>query len=107
MLLSLCTSATVYTIPAFSLDGILTAIPYRRVTYLHIAPPIAVMLAKAPNVKPYACRDANGRNAFSAVVTTVTGGTSLSHGVVVEVYKRCGFHVRLSYGLSETCSTSL
>ncbi|KAK4451326.1 hypothetical protein QBC34DRAFT_459056 [Podospora aff. communis PSN243] len=107
MLLSLCTGATVYTMPTFSLDGMLAAIPHRRVTHLHMAPPIAVMLAKAPNVEPYARRDANGRNAFSTVVAAVTGGAPLGHEVVVEVHKRCGFRVRLGYGLSETCSTSL
>jgi len=107
LLLAVCTGATVYTMPAFNLDAMLAAIPHRRVTHLHMAPPIAVMLAKAPNVEKYARRDAKGRNAFSTVVAAVTGGAPLGHEVVVEVYKRCGFRVRLGYGLSETCSTSL
>ena len=106
-LLGICTGATVYTMPAFSLDVMLEAIPHRSITHLHMAPPIAVMLAKAPNVEPYARRDANGRNAFSTVVAAVTGGAPLGHEVVVEVFRRCGFRVRLGYGLSETCSTSL
>ena len=107
LLIAICTGATVYTMPAFSLDGMLAAIPQRRITYLHMAPPIAVMLAKAPNVEKYARRDANGRNAFSSVFGAVTGGAPLGHEVVVEVYKRCGFRIRLGYGLSETCSTAL
>ncbi|KAK0655052.1 hypothetical protein B0T16DRAFT_440419 [Cercophora newfieldiana] len=107
MLQAVCSGSTVYTMQAFSLDGMLAAIPQRRITYLQMAPPIAVMLAKAPNVEPYARRDAHGRNAFSSVVAAVTGGAPLGHEVVVEVYKRCGFRIRLGYGLSETCSTSL
>ncbi|KAK1758074.1 acetyl-CoA synthetase-like protein [Echria macrotheca] len=107
-LLAVCTGATVYAMPAFSLDAMLEAIPRRRVTHLHMAPPIAVMLAKAPNVEKYARRDpVTGKNAFSSVVAAVTGGAPLGHEVVVEVYKRCGFRVRLGYGLSETGSTSL
>lgn len=105
--LAIATGTTVYVMPAFSLDGMLAAIPKRRVTYLHMAPPIAVMLAKAPNVEKYARRDASGRNAFSTIAAAVTGGAPLGHEVVVEVYRRCGFRVRLGYGLSETCSTSL
>ncbi|EOO03817.1 putative acetyl- synthetase-like protein [Phaeoacremonium minimum UCRPA7] len=72
-----------------------------------MAPPVAVMLAKAAIVEPYARRDKNGRNAFSTVVGAVTGGAPLGHDVVVQVYRRAGFRVRLGYGLSETCSTSL
>ena len=108
MLLAICSGATVYVMPQFSLDGMLAAIPKRQVTYLHMAPPIAVMLAKAPNVEKYAKRDpVTGKNAFSSIVASVTGGAPLGHEVVVEVYKRCGFRIRLGYGLSETCSTSL
>ncbi|KAK3951201.1 hypothetical protein QBC32DRAFT_325478 [Pseudoneurospora amorphoporcata] len=108
VLLAVMTGATVYVMPAFSLDGMLAAIPKRKITYLHMAPPIAVMLAKAPAVEKYAKRDPKtGKNSFSSIVAAVTGGAPLGHEVVVEVYKRCGFRVRLGYGLSETCSTSL
>ncbi|KAL2022982.1 hypothetical protein VTK56DRAFT_4197 [Thermocarpiscus australiensis] len=97
-LLALATGATVYTMPSFNLDAVLAAIPARGVTYLHMAPPVAVMLAKAPGVE---------RGAFRTVVGAVTGGAPLGHEVVVAVYRRCGFRVRLGYGLSETCSTAL
>ena len=108
VLLAIMTGATVFVMPAFSLDGMLAAIPKRKITYLHMAPPIAVMLAKAPAVERYAKRNPKtGKNGFSSVVAAVTGGAPLGHEVVVEVYKRCGFRVRLGYGLSETCSTSL
>ncbi|EAA35843.3 hypothetical protein NCU02485 [Neurospora crassa OR74A] len=108
VLLAIMTGSTVYVMPSFSLDGMLAAIPKRKITYLHMAPPIAVMLAKAPVVEKYAKRDPKtGKNGFSSIVAAVTGGAPLGHEVVVEVYKRCGFRVRLGYGLSETCSTSL
>ncbi|KAK3364657.1 acetyl-CoA synthetase-like protein [Lasiosphaeria hispida] len=108
LLLAFCAGATVFVMPTFSLDGMLAAIPKREITYLHMAPPIGVMLAKAPIVEKYAKRDLlTGRNAFSSVVSAVTGGAPLGHEVVVEVYKRCGFRVRLGYGLSETCCTSM
>ncbi|KAK5655973.1 hypothetical protein OQA88_5111 [Cercophora sp. LCS_1] len=102
LLLAIATGTTVYTMPAFSLDGMLSAVEKRKVTYLHMAPPVAVMLAKAPVVEPYV-----KRGGFKTVVAGVTGGAPLGHEVVVEVWKRCGFRVRLGYGLSETCSTAL
>lgn len=101
-LLAVATGSTVYTMPGFHLDTVLKAIRDRQVTYMHMAPPVAVMLAKAPIVEPYA-----QSGAFKSVVSAVTGGAPLGHEVVEEVYKRCGFRVRLGYGLSETCSTSL
>ncbi|KAK3337650.1 hypothetical protein B0T19DRAFT_413247 [Cercophora scortea] len=108
MLLALTAGATVYTMSAFNLDVMLASIPKRRVTYLHMAPPIAVMLAKAPSVAPYAKRDKHtGDNAFRTVVGAVTGGAPLGHEVVVQVYERCGFRIRLGYGLSETSCTTL
>lgn len=101
-LLAVATGSTVYTMPAFNLEVVLKAVQDRKVTYLHMAPPVAVMLAKAAVVEPYA---KNG--GFKSIVAAVTGGAPLGHEVVEEVYKRCGFRVRLGYGLSETCSTSL
>ncbi|KAK3695816.1 acetyl-CoA synthetase-like protein [Podospora appendiculata] len=108
MLLALTAGATVYTMAVFNLDAMLASIPKRGVTYLHMAPPIAVMLAKAPSVAPYAARDpSTGHNAFRTVVGAVTGGAPLGHEVVVQVYERCGFRIRLGYGLSETSCTTL
>ncbi|KAI9166487.1 4-coumarate--CoA ligase [Paramyrothecium foliicola] len=104
---AICTGTTVYTMTKFKLDAFLAAVPKRKVTYLHMAPPIAVMLAKSPLVKPYAERDAAGRNAFSTVIGGVTGGAPLGHEVIVEVYNRLGFRVRRGYGLTESCSVSV
>lgn len=102
LLLSICTGSTVYNFPAFSLEGILAAIPQRRITYLHMAPPVAVMLAKAAIVEPYV-----RSGAFRSIVAGLTGGAPLGHEVIVEVHRRLGFRVRMGYGLSETCSTTM
>ncbi|KAF4443133.1 hypothetical protein F53441_11532 [Fusarium austroafricanum] len=106
-LLAFATGSTVFTMPAFKLDTVLSAIPRRQITYLHMAPPVAVMLAKSPVVEPFARRDARGRNAFSSVVAGVTGGAPLGHEVVEKVFARLGFLVRLGYGMSEACSITV
>ncbi|KAH6855400.1 hypothetical protein B0I37DRAFT_389034 [Chaetomium sp. MPI-CAGE-AT-0009] len=102
LLLAVATGSTVYTMQSFNLEVVVKAIRDRGVTYMHMAPPVAVMLAKAAVVEPYA-----QSRGFKTVVAGVTGGAPLGHEVVEEVYKRCGFRVRLGYGLSETCSTAL
>lgn len=108
LLLAVCTGSTMYVMPSFNLDVVLAAVPKRTITYFHMAPPVAVMLAKSPAVEPYAKRHPiTGQNAFSSVVAGVTGGAPLGHEVVVEVYRRLGFRIRLGYGLSETCGTSM
>lgn len=106
-LMGVCVGATIYTMPAFKLDALLAAIPRRQITYLHMAPPVAVMLAKSPAVEPFLRRDARGRNAFASVVAGVTGGAPLGHEVVVQVFKRLGFLVRMGYGMSEACSVTV
>ncbi|KAK4224360.1 putative acyl-CoA synthetase /AMP-acid ligase II [Podospora fimiseda] len=107
LLLGLTTGSTVYVMQSFNLKTMLEGVKKYRVTYLHMAPPVAVMLAKAPVVDEYTAKDKDGKHGFSSVVGGVTGGAPLGHEVVVQVYERCGFRVRLGYGLSETCSTSL
>ncbi|KAI5460324.1 hypothetical protein BGZ63DRAFT_414580 [Mariannaea sp. PMI_226] len=106
-LIGICVGATVYTMPAFKLEALLGAIPRRQITYLHMAPPVAIMLAKSPAVEPYLRRDARGRNAFSSVAAGVTGGAPLGHEIVVQVYKRLGFLVRMAFGMSEACSVTV
>ena len=106
-LLAIPTGATVYTMQAFKLDGMLAAVASRRITYLHMAPPVAVMLAKSPAVEPYARRDAQGRNRFHSVVAGMTGGAPLGHDIVTQVQARLGFRIRLGYGLTEACSVTL
>ncbi|KKY30222.1 putative acetylsynthetase-like protein [Diaporthe ampelina] len=101
-LLAPCVGAACHVMSAFSLDAMLAATARRRVTYLHMAPPVAVMLAKAVVVDKYV-----REGGFKSVVAGVTGGAPLGHEVVLEVYRRLGFRVKMGYGLSETCNTSL
>lgn len=101
-LLAPSVGASCYVMNAFSLDAMLAATQRRRVTYLHMAPPVAVMLAKAAVVDKYA-----REGGFKTVLAGVTGGAPLGHEVVVEVHRRLGFRVKMGYGLSETCNTSL
>lgn len=97
-----CNGATCYIMPAFNLEEVCASVQKRQVTYLHMAPPVAVMLAKSPVVEKYV---KNG--GFKSVIAGITGGAPLGHEVVVEVYKRLGFRVRMGYGLSESCNTSM
>lgn len=97
-----CVGATTYVMPSFNLEEVCASIPGRQVTYLHMAPPVAVMLAKAPVVDKYA-----RGGGFRSIIAGTTGGAPLGHEVVVEVYRRLGFRVRMGYGLSETCNTSV
>lgn len=101
-ILAPCIGARCYVMQAFNLPEVCASIPQRRVTYLHMAPPVAVMLAKAPVVEQYL-----RTGGFDTLVAGVTGGAPLGHEVVLEVHKRLGFRVKMGYGLSETCNTSV
>lgn len=100
-LIAPCTGATCYVMSSFNLDVMLSSTAKRKITYIQMAPPVAVMLAKSAAVEPYV-----KSGGFKSIVGSVTGGAPLGHEVVAEVYKRLGFRVRMGYGLSETCNTS-
>lgn len=101
-LLAPSVGATCYVMSSFNLEAMLAGVARRKVTYLHMAPPVAVMLAKAAVVDKYA-----KSGGFQSVLAGVTGGAPLGHEVVLEVHRRLGFRVKMGYGLSETCNTSL
>ncbi|KKF93368.1 Dol-P-Glc:Glc(2)Man(9)GlcNAc(2)-PP-Dol alpha-1 2-glucosyltransferase [Ceratocystis platani] len=103
-MLSICTGSAVYLMPSFSLDAMLAAIPKHKITYLYMAPPIAVMLAKSMAVEPYARKNDKGENSFASVSAGFTGGAPLGHEIIVQVYKRLGFRIRIGYGMSEAGS---
>lgn len=97
---------TVYIMKAFKLEAMLKAIYRRKITYLHIAPPIAVALAKSPIVAKYAKEDWKGNTKLYTVTGCVTGGAPLGYEVIKQIYDRLGFRVRLGYGLTECCGVS-
>ncbi|KAG8169635.1 hypothetical protein KVR01_000380 [Diaporthe batatas] len=101
-LLAPAVGASCHVMSSFNLEAMLAGVARRRVTYLHMAPPVAVMLAKAAVVDKYA-----REGGFATVLAGVTGGAPLGHEVVLEVHRRLGFRVKMGYGLSETCNTSL
>jgi acyl-CoA synthetase (AMP-forming)/AMP-acid ligase II len=101
-LLAPSVGAACYVMNSFNLEAMLAGVARRKVTYLHMAPPVAVMLAKAAVVDKYV-----KSGGFKSVLAGVTGGAPLGHEVVVEVHRRLGFRVKMGYGLSETCNTSL
>lgn len=104
---AICTGSTVYTMSGFKLDLMLEAIRKRKITYLHMAPPIGVMLAKSPLIESYAKRDSQGKNAFSSLAGATTGGAPLGHDVIAQVYDRVGFRIKMGYGLTETGGVTL
>lgn len=106
-MLAIPTGSTTYIMTAFKPDVFLNGVKRRAITYLHMAPPVAVILAKSPLVDGLAKRDAQGRNGFSSVVGGVTGGAPLGHDVVRQIWQRLGFRVRLGYGLTEATSVTL
>ncbi|KAI5477227.1 hypothetical protein MNV49_006600 [Pseudohyphozyma bogoriensis] len=87
------TGATVTLVSKFEPQKYLRLVQETRATHLHIAPPVAVLLAKSPLV---------GNYDLSSVQNCTSGGAPLGVNVVEAVYKRLGFVIRLGYGLSET-----
>ena len=78
--------------PRFEQKLVLDLIQRERITILHAAPPVALLLAKSPLVE--------GRD-FSNVRYILSGAAPLGREVVELVYKRLGVMVFMAYGLSE------
>ncbi|KAF4119389.1 Acyl-CoA synthetase (AMP-forming)/AMP-acid ligase II [Geosmithia morbida] len=97
-LAAVAAGATVYIMPSFNPDAMLSAVRRRRLTYLHMAPPVAVLLAKSPLVH---------RDTFVSVRAAITGGAPLGHDIIAQVYARLGFRIRMGYGLTEACNVSV
>lgn len=68
-----------------------------RATHLHIAPPVAVLLAKSPLVDGFD---------LSSVRACTSGGAPLGASVIKAVYDRHQIPVWMGYGLSETAGTT-
>ncbi|KAH7108415.1 acetyl-CoA synthetase-like protein [Auriculariales sp. MPI-PUGE-AT-0066] len=81
-------------IPKFDLEGFLKLASSFRATYLHIAPPIALALAKSPLVDKYDLRSVN---------RAVSGGAPLGQDIIQQVFDRTGIRVTLGFGMTETC----
>lgn len=86
--------ATTTLVSKFEPQAYLGLVQATRATHLHIAPPVAVLLAKSPLVDGFD---------LSSVSACTSGGAPLGVSVIEQVHKRLGVLVRMGYGLSETC----
>ncbi|MEO8528969.1 MAG: AMP-binding protein, partial [Pseudolysinimonas sp.] len=84
--------ATLVTMPRFDLVQFLTLIQDHKCTYLFIAPPIAVALAKHPLIDEYD---------LSSVRAILSGAAPIGADLMAAVATRLGARMRQGYGMSE------
>jgi acyl-CoA synthetase (AMP-forming)/AMP-acid ligase II len=84
--------AALVTMPRFDLTRFLGHIQEQRCSYLFIAPPIAVALAKHPLVAEYD---------LGSVRAILSGAAPIDAGLMGAVAERIGARVRQGYGMSE------
>lgn len=89
--------AALVTMPKFDLVEFLTILSERACTYVFIAPPVAVALAKHPLVDEYD---------LSSVHTVFSGAAPLDKELAGAVARRLGCRVRQGYGMSEMSPVS-
>ena len=95
--LGLAKGSTIVTMPRFDLDGLLDIIEEYGVTWLHIAPPIVLALATAPQVE--------GRD-FSKVELVISGAAPLDAELSGRAEARIGVPIRQGYGMTELSPVS-
>lgn len=89
--------ATIVTMPRFDLADFLRVIAEHQTSYVYIAPPIAVALAKHPMVDQYDT---------SAIRIIFSGAAPLDADLGHAVERRLGCTVRQGYGMSEMSPVS-
>jgi acyl-CoA synthetase (AMP-forming)/AMP-acid ligase II len=95
--LGLAKGSTIVTMPRFDLDGLLDIVEEYGVTWLHIAPPIVLALATAPQVES---RD------FSKVKLVISGAAPLDAELSGRAEARIGVPIRQGYGMTELSPVS-
>jgi acyl-CoA synthetase (AMP-forming)/AMP-acid ligase II len=95
--LGLAKGATIVTMPRFDLDQLLDIVERRGVTWLHVAPPVILALATAPQVE--------GRN-FSKLKLIISGAAPLDAELAGRAEARIGAPIRQGYGLTELSPVS-
>ncbi|MGZ0713154.1 AMP-binding protein (plasmid) [Coraliomargarita sp. W4R53] len=95
--LALRQRASLVTMPKFDLVDFLTNIQNLSCTYLYIAPPIAVALAKHPIVDQFD---------MSSVHTVFSGAAPLDGETAATAGRRIGARVKQGYGMSELSPVS-
>jgi len=89
--------ARIVTVPKFEKDAFLRALAAHRVTHLHVAPPIVLMLAKNPEV---AAHD------LSALRDIMSGAAPLGQELAEGCARRLGCSMRQGYGMTEMSPVS-
>ncbi|HEX6586210.1 MAG TPA: AMP-binding protein [Solirubrobacterales bacterium] len=95
--LGLAKGATIVTMPRFDLDGLLEILERHRVTWIHIAPPVVLAFATAPQVE--------GRDT-SALKMVISGAAPLDEYLAERAEERIGAPIRQGYGMTELSPVS-
>ncbi len=89
--------STLVTMPRFDLERFLTVISKHQCTYVFIAPPVAIALAKHPMVDTFH---------LSSVHSIISGAAPLDRELAQAVRNRLGCHVGQGFGMSEMSPVS-
>src|SRR3954468_19808405 len=95
--MGLAKGSTIVTMQRFDLDGLLGIIEERRVTWLHIAPPIVLAFATAPQIE--------GRD-LSSLKLIISGAAPLDAELAGRAEERIGVPIRQGYGMTELSPVS-
>jgi acyl-CoA synthetase (AMP-forming)/AMP-acid ligase II len=95
--MGLAKGSTIVTMPRFDLDQLLEIIERHGVTWLHVAPPVILVLATAPQVE--------GRD-FSKLKLVISGAAPLDGELAARAEERIGAPIRQGYGLTELSPVS-
>jgi acyl-CoA synthetase (AMP-forming)/AMP-acid ligase II len=95
--LGLANGATIVTMPRFDLDQLLDIVERHGVTWLHVAPPVILALATAPQVE--------GRD-LSTLKLVISGAAPLDADLAGRAEARIGAPIRQGYGLTELSPVS-
>ncbi len=79
--------------PAFNLEVFLNAVQKHKITFIYVAPPVIVRLARDQTVEKYD---------LSSVKMITSGAAPLTKELVDSVHKRLNIKINQAYGLSET-----
>lgn len=83
----------VVVMPAFNLEVFLKTVQEHKITFIYVAPPVIVRLARDPMVDDYD---------LSSVKMITCGAAPLTKELVDVVHKRINIKINQAYGLSET-----
>ena len=96
LLMAPSAGVTIVSMPRFELGLMLEYIEKHKITYLHTAPPVLVLLANSPLVK---------RGTLQSLKGAVSGGAPCPTAIIDRIYEKLGFYCKLGYGLTETGSS--